>query len=565
MILEYCIIKQMDTSGRYVVDNTKKKGSDKLSKEELNAILKFGAQKMFQQTQEAHNLEDVDLDAILARADEMNLKEKEELEDSSRMELMEQFQVTQFGLDSLSWEDIIPEDDRKEAEKQERLNAEVEKQKQEEAMLLRKYKKSTSSASSSSSSSSSSSTSLSTRRQGRSFRESRRRRRTSSSSSDERGEDDDVGGGDESSTSSSMDPTSVFVSPRSTVSPTTSDPSNPPKSKSTTHRHRHDPRTHLNERDLRALSRALCRFGDIQLRPSIIVEDAQLVDKSLPFVVSTAQLMIETCEQAMHSLRLSTNPSSHATSSFNKPHRAVTVDFQGVMINASLLSARVKELTYLTDFLSHQPSQAMKPSMVMHSFAYHPLYQVFHASPPLLKPMTHWSVPWTSQDDALLILGVYHHGFGNWKKIKDDPHLYLTSKLFLDDLDKEKIPRQEHLARRAETVIKFMMEKTKSMNMTMAMPLSSSSSSTPHLSTSPSPQLSLHPPSTMGVSSSSSSSSSSSLTMNTTSPTPIPTPTSSISSSSTVGVVTKQRKETATSTSHMNSPYHLFSFLSFYF
>lgn len=47
MVLEYCIIKQMDTSGENIIQKTNKKSSnsEQFNKEELQAILKFGAQK----------------------------------------------------------------------------------------------------------------------------------------------------------------------------------------------------------------------------------------------------------------------------------------------------------------------------------------------------------------------------------------------------------------------------------------------------------------------------------------------------------------------------------------
>lgn len=36
---------------------------------------------------------------------------------------------------------------------------------------------------------------------------------------------------------------------------------------------------------------------------------------------------------------------------------------------------------------------------------------------------------WDQQDDVLLLLGIYEHGFGNWDLIKTDPDLKLADKV----------------------------------------------------------------------------------------------------------------------------------------
>lgn len=49
-----------------------------------------------------------------------------------------------------------------------------------------------------------------------------------------------------------------------------------------------------------------------------------------------------------------------------------------------------------------------------------------------LKP-TQWTALWTPKDDAMLFIGVYRHGFGSWKAIKEDSELGLVDKIHLPD------------------------------------------------------------------------------------------------------------------------------------
>lgn len=135
MVLEYCIIKQMDTSGMSHLDannllttSTGKPRDMPFDKNELSAILKFGAQNLFQATKEPPKLDDLDLDDILARAEHTETMESEGGQTLGDQEFLAQFQVADFGTaeEQLSWEDIIPEDERKAAEQERQIKAEME-------------------------------------------------------------------------------------------------------------------------------------------------------------------------------------------------------------------------------------------------------------------------------------------------------------------------------------------------------------------------------------------------------------------------------------------------------
>ena len=70
MVLDHLVIQRMDTTGKTVLAGGKaNKGGNKLSKEDLNKILKFGAEELFKDEGDAEAEGEVDLDAILSKAE----------------------------------------------------------------------------------------------------------------------------------------------------------------------------------------------------------------------------------------------------------------------------------------------------------------------------------------------------------------------------------------------------------------------------------------------------------------------------------------------------------------
>ncbi|KAF7730273.1 hypothetical protein EC973_002516 [Apophysomyces ossiformis] len=132
MVLEYCIIKQMDTSGLSLLpENSLTTPSGKMrdlpfNKAEMSAILKFGAQNMFQSTENTQKLNDMDLDDILARAEHTETLEGDESALGSE-DFLAQFKISDYGgsANDLSWEDIIPGDERQAVEQQKLLEDEM--------------------------------------------------------------------------------------------------------------------------------------------------------------------------------------------------------------------------------------------------------------------------------------------------------------------------------------------------------------------------------------------------------------------------------------------------------
>jgi chromodomain-helicase-DNA-binding protein 1 len=120
MVIEYCIIKQMDTSGESVLLKKKRNTATAtgMSREELEVVLKFGAQNLFKQHDEkAANgitkLEEMNLDDILARAEHNEEGvDPDDLGADGGAAFLEQWKVEDVGVSKLGWGDIIPEADQ---------------------------------------------------------------------------------------------------------------------------------------------------------------------------------------------------------------------------------------------------------------------------------------------------------------------------------------------------------------------------------------------------------------------------------------------------------------------
>uniref|UniRef100_A0A8C8VP75 DNA helicase n=1 Tax=Pelusios castaneus TaxID=367368 RepID=A0A8C8VP75_9SAUR len=129
MVLDHLVIQRMDTTGRTVLDNNSgRSNSNPFNKEELTAILKFGAEDLFKEIEgEESEPQEMDIDEILRLAE----TRENEVSSSATDELLSQFKVANFAtmeeeeteLDERSpkdWEDIIPEEQRKKVEEEER-------------------------------------------------------------------------------------------------------------------------------------------------------------------------------------------------------------------------------------------------------------------------------------------------------------------------------------------------------------------------------------------------------------------------------------------------------------
>merc|ERR1719319_2144599 len=117
MVLDHLVIQRMDTTGKTIIGGGEvgsKKDADEgknLSKQDLNMILKFGAEELFKADEEEEKEGEIDLDAILEQAE---VREEAEKEVEPEPE-----PVVKKKAD---WADIIPENQRVKEEKEKTLS-----------------------------------------------------------------------------------------------------------------------------------------------------------------------------------------------------------------------------------------------------------------------------------------------------------------------------------------------------------------------------------------------------------------------------------------------------------
>ncbi|EGV60291.1 hypothetical protein CANTEDRAFT_127398 [Yamadazyma tenuis ATCC 10573] len=121
MILEYAIISLGITDP----NNTKKKGENNPSSNELSQILKFGAGNMFKENDNQKKLEELNLDEVLDNAqDHVTTPDLGESNLGSE-EFLRQFEVTDYKAD-IEWDDIIPQEELEKLKSEEKRKADDE-------------------------------------------------------------------------------------------------------------------------------------------------------------------------------------------------------------------------------------------------------------------------------------------------------------------------------------------------------------------------------------------------------------------------------------------------------
>uniref|UniRef100_A0A674E528 Chromodomain helicase DNA binding protein 2 n=1 Tax=Salmo trutta TaxID=8032 RepID=A0A674E528_SALTR len=129
MVLDHLVIQRMDTTGRTVLDNNSgNSNSNPFNKDELTAILKFGAEDLFKEAEgEETEPTEMDIDEILRLAE----TRESDQGSSATDELLSQFKVANFSNMEESapemvertvpdWDDIIPEDQRRRLEEEQK-------------------------------------------------------------------------------------------------------------------------------------------------------------------------------------------------------------------------------------------------------------------------------------------------------------------------------------------------------------------------------------------------------------------------------------------------------------
>ncbi|KAI8812919.1 SNF2 family N-terminal domain-containing protein, partial [Cladochytrium replicatum] len=363
MVLEYAIIKQMDTSGRNVTE-PKSKGKDnnpdKVDKEELTAILKFGAQNLFKQAEgeqgtanQAKHLEEMNLDDILARAEHHETAEDQGATGGSE-EFRRQWEVADMTTNQLSWEDLIPESERKKLEEEELMKKVLE-----EAALGGRRRAAV--------------------------------QQFNQQHNDTRNEEDDK-----------RRKRAVKRAKKKSTAASSAE---------------------LGEKEVRALYHAMMKFGHPELRYEVIAQDADLADRDHDVVIETGCAMIEACEGAIVDFFESNSMAERdPTTASGLPRggkqKMIPVSYNGVQLNAGSLVQRIADLRVLWSRLNEREEQRKLTGFRLQS---------------AVKLPTNWKSKggWGQKDDALLLVGIYRHGFGALSQIQHDQALGFAEKFFL--------------------------------------------------------------------------------------------------------------------------------------
>lgn len=393
MVLDHLVIQRMDTTGRTILSQNKTPSSSTpFNKEELAAILKFGAEELFKETEEGDEEPQCDIDEILSRAE---TREDQPL--SAGEELLSSFKVASFNFteDEVSmqsagdnkdapcekdWSDIIPESDR--------LKAEEEQKEQEEIdMYLPPRSRKTV------------------------------KKASGQSDSDDGHKSDSAGSGSEK------------------------EDSDDGKQK-----RRGRPRLQSRESikgftdvEIRRFVRSYKKFSVPLKRLEAIAMDAELQEKPLADLKRLGEMIKTGCENAMkeHKVKEESKENEEDGVVVKKRGRVGGPTFRlaGVTVNAKTIMSCESEL---------EPLDAALPSDAEERKKWILNFKVKDA---------HFDVLWTNEDDSKILRGIYEYGMGNWESMKMDPHLGLGEKILPDG---EQKPQAKNLQTRADYLLKVL-------------------------------------------------------------------------------------------------------------
>lgn len=374
MILEYAIINQMDTAGtKFGAKPAPAKTGEPFSKDELSQILKFGAQSMYKtdDTQQAQKLEQMDLDDILGKAENHETEATAEAVGASLggEGFLSQFAAIQDVKNDLSWDEIIPQSEREKAEA-----VEKEREIAEDAA-----------------------------------QQPRKRLAAPNPGAYEGMEENANDNDDESKKSKKAKKDAAAKKSKEELS------------------------KELKDRDIRGLVRGIQKWGDISVRWTEIIEEANVQQKDFDMLVEACEELIKLCEVAivehkefLHAKHQAGEPISSAMR-----QKAVLVTFRGISgINAETTATRWHNLRHLHQHLKKYLSTGKDIS-------------TWRFPVSNLKATLQWQTEWTIEDDAHLLIGVWKHGFANWEAIQKDPDLAMVDKFFLVDPKAERRKMRE--------------------------------------------------------------------------------------------------------------------------
>nr|QVX32602.1 CHD1/2 [Platynereis dumerilii] len=398
MVLDHLVIQRMDTTGRTVLNRNTIGGDQSSSqpfrKEELSAILKFGAEELFNQEDENEPDLQVDIDDILNRAETRVTEEN----NTATNELLSQFKIVSF--DNLedeeierqrkeeesgkTWESIIPENDRKKIEEEE-----MEQQLRELNLPPRQRKQVTQ-------------FTYDTDDEDTKKKKKKDPEEWSEGSEDD-SEDEGKGRGEKSGRRG-----------------------RPPKVA-------RENVKGFTDAEIRRFVKSFKKFGRPMERLDAIAGDAELQEKSQADLQRLSEMLNNNCSTAMkdYEEKLKEDPNFDG----KKTHKGPTFKLSNVQLNAKSILHACQDLEPLAQVMPKESAERKKWQLTGHVKA------------------SHWDCPWEITEDSNLLKGVWEYGMGNWEAIKMDPELSLHDKILPDG---EMKPQAKHLQTRADYLVKVL-------------------------------------------------------------------------------------------------------------
>ncbi|KAK4902046.1 ATP-dependent DNA helicase Hrp3 [Elasticomyces elasticus] len=302
LMLEYITIQRgvTDKDARELGDRMAKVGAsaaEPSSSDDISNILKKRGQKMFEQSGNQARLEALDIDAMLANAEEHKTEQPEGMTTDGGEDFLRSFEYTDVKID-VGWDEIIPKDQLEKIKEEERKRKEAE----ETELLIeqnqpRKRKAPVDEA-----------------REQRAAKKRARELTTEAAVGGESDEESDNGG--------------------------------------------RDPRRPLGEKECRLLINAYERWGAFSEKPDEIIRAARLIGRDVETIRTTLQEVVDTAERL---LREEEERQAAVERETNKPRtkkdmKAVLFDFRGVKRNnAGTLTERPKEMRMIRDEVERAP------------------------------------------------------------------------------------------------------------------------------------------------------------------------------------------------------------------
>lgn len=377
MVLDHLVIQRMDTTGKTVLDKNGASNSTPFNKDELSAILKFGAEELFKDEEDGDDELVCDIDEILRRAET-----RDEAPSMVGDELLSAFKVASFAFDeekdvkqavtqenddadTKDWDDIIPENFRKVVELEER-NKEMEDL----------------------------------------YLPPRRKNLIMGQVND----GDDIGVTCKTKKKQPEDDDSNYEA-------TDSDDDKPRKRGRPALKEKIQ---NFSDAELRRLIRSLKKFPAPLKRLEAIAGDAELQDKSMADLRKVGEMILERCKTFLEEHTKENDPKALSETKGRRP--GLSVKFGGVSFNAKTLISCVEELEPLDEIIPVNHDERQKWVLDIKT-----------------RP-ANFDVDWGPEDDSKLLSGIYQFGMGAWDAIKAEPSLSLGTKILLSD-DKKPQPK----------------------------------------------------------------------------------------------------------------------------